>query len=126
MKRFGVSEESRRQKVTKEYATAVCEVGKQTGVAVLDIWKEFMTKTGWKEGDDTMPGSEENGKNIVLMDLLYDGLHLSPAGYEAAFLSLMALIEANWPDLSPERIPFAVRCNWEKGIARQHNLLMKE
>ncbi|RDW56612.1 hypothetical protein BP5796_13077 [Coleophoma crateriformis] len=115
VKGFGGSEQPRKQRVTKKYATAVCEVGKQTGVAVLDIWKDFMFKAGWIEGDDTMPGSEENGKSIALMDLLYDGLHLSPAGYEAVFLSLMALIEANWPELSPERMPFAVRCDWEKG-----------
>lgn len=64
--------EIRKAKDAGEYAAVVKEVGKETGVAVLDIWTMFMQKAGW-DGGNSLPGSENLGKNLVLEGFLYDG-----------------------------------------------------
>jgi len=69
----GSINETRKAKDAAEYAEVVREVGKENGVAVLDVWTAFMEKAGWKAGDAVLPGSKELGKDAVLADLLYDG-----------------------------------------------------
>ena len=62
---------------TKSYADAACEVGEKLGVPVVNLWKAFMSKTGfdvdtWKVGD-AIPGSLSLPQNDVLVELMYDG-----------------------------------------------------
>ncbi|KAL3427949.1 GDSL-like Lipase/Acylhydrolase [Phlyctema vagabunda] len=116
MKEIGVDQEPRRQTVTATYADAVREVGRETGNVVLDVWKLFMTKAGWRVGDYIFPGSEKAEKNEVLAELLYDGLHLSPAGYEVVYEGLIKTLDENWPDMVPEKLPYTVSVAWEKEL----------
>lgn len=71
---WGFGGETRKAKDAAEYAELVREVGKETGVDVIDVWALFMQKAGWKTGDP-LPGSKELGKSDVLADLLYDGMY---------------------------------------------------
>lgn len=57
---------------TKKYADACRQVGKELGVAVLDLWLVFMTKAGWKPGQP-LAGSKAAERNKVLGELLHDG-----------------------------------------------------
>lgn len=70
---FGYTGEVRKAKDGAEYAGLVREVGKETGVDVVDVWSLFMEKAGWKEGE-VLLGSKELGMNAELVDLLYDGM----------------------------------------------------
>lgn len=64
----------RQAKDAAAYADVVRQVGKQTGVPVVDVWTAFMEKAGWEPGSTkALPGSAELGKNEVLAELLYDG-----------------------------------------------------
>jgi len=78
LKVVGSTDETRKAQDAAEYAKVVREVGKENGVAVLDVWTAFMEKAGWKAGDAVLPGSKELGKDAVLADLLYDGELLKP------------------------------------------------
>lgn len=62
---------------TKAYADAVCEVGVELGVPVVNLWKAFMEKAdfkidAWKLGDP-VPGSLDMPSNDTLVELMYDG-----------------------------------------------------
>jgi hypothetical protein len=72
MKEWGNFGESRKAGDAKEYARIVKEVGKESGVSVLDVWGVFMERAGWKDGD-MLPGSLELGMSEVLGELLDDG-----------------------------------------------------
>ena len=68
---------SRRAATTKSYADAVCEVARKNGVAVVNLWKAFMTRAAfnhdaWKTGDP-IPGSMDVVPNDALVELMYDG-----------------------------------------------------
>jgi hypothetical protein len=54
------------------YADAVKEVADEEGVAVVDVWKVCMEKSGWKEGDKLL-GTIEGGRSEELAGLLTDG-----------------------------------------------------
>jgi len=103
----------RKAKDAAEYAEAVREVGKEAGVAVLDVWTDFMKAAGWEGGDAVLPGSIALGKDPVLAGLLYDGLHLSDKGYRRVYNGLMKLIVETWPDQNPARMPWARKVKWE-------------
>jgi hypothetical protein len=71
---WGYTGETRKAKDAVEYAETVREVGKETGLSVLDIWSAFMDKAGWKAGDPLpVPGSIKLGRSAALAELLYDG-----------------------------------------------------
>jgi hypothetical protein len=70
---WGYMGEVRQAKDAAEYAAATKVLGKEMGINVLDVWGMFMELAGWKEGDEVLPGSKQNGKSEVLADLLYDG-----------------------------------------------------
>lgn len=44
-------------------------------IEVLDVWSEFISKTGWREG--TLPGSIKRSRNETLSELLVDGKQLN-------------------------------------------------
>ncbi|PSN74005.1 SGNH hydrolase [Corynespora cassiicola Philippines] len=105
----GLSTLSRVAASTKSYADAACEVGEKLGVPVVNLWKAFMSKTGfdvdtWKVGD-AIPGSLSLPQNDVLVELMYDGLHFNPAGYDILFQELIKVISEQWPDQLPENLP---------------------
>lgn len=114
-KKNGSADEIRRAKDAKEYAEKTKEVGKEYNLPVLDVWTAFMNATGW-DGHGALPGSEEAGKNETLADLLHDGLHLSPRGYKIVFDELLKLMQQNWPDQKPYRMPFVHKVSWEKNM----------
>lgn len=62
---------------TKDYADTACEVGAKLDVPVVNLWKAFMAKAGfkldgWKLGEP-LPGSLSVPQNDALVELLYDG-----------------------------------------------------
>jgi len=97
---------------TKTYADAVVQLGAELGLPVVNLWKAFMAKTDfnadvWKLGDD-LPGSLDVSQNDNLVELMYDGLHLNPAGYEIFYQELIKVIAEQWPDQSPEKLPMVL------------------
>ena len=68
----GLTVPQRTAEHTKKYADACREVGKELGVAVLDIWSIMMAKAGWREGEP-LAGSKKVARNEVLEGLLIDG-----------------------------------------------------
>ncbi|KAF7677619.1 hypothetical protein GT037_004478 [Alternaria burnsii] len=99
---------SRLASTTKAYADAVVELGAELNLPVVNLWKAFMAKTdfkadAWKLGDQ-LPGSLDVAQNDALVDLMYDGLHFNPAGYDILYQELMKVIEQQWPDQMPEKL----------------------
>ncbi|KAF2652738.1 SGNH hydrolase [Lophiostoma macrostomum CBS 122681] len=108
----GLKVVSRRAAITKSYADAVCEVAKRNEVVVVNLWKAFMTRAAfdvnaWKTGDP-IPGAMEVVSNTTLVELMHDGLHFNPAGYDILFHETMKVISEEWPDQVPERLPMVL------------------
>ncbi|KAH8704600.1 SGNH hydrolase-type esterase domain-containing protein [Phaeosphaeriaceae sp. PMI808] len=104
----GYASVTRLASVTKDYADAACAVGERLNIPVINLWKAFMEKAGfdsnaWKVGD-AIPGSLEVQQSDALVELLYDGLHFNPAGYDILFQLLMKLIAERWPDQTPDKL----------------------
>ncbi|KAJ5787994.1 hypothetical protein N7457_002984 [Penicillium paradoxum] len=95
---------SRTAILTKLYAAAAREVGAALNIPVVDLWSAFMKPTGWKEGDPLI-GSRDVPDNETLAGLLSDGLHLTSAGNRVVYEEVMKVIQANWPDQTPESLP---------------------
>ncbi|KAK1910869.1 hypothetical protein P3342_008749 [Pyrenophora teres f. teres] len=57
----------------------------------------------WKLGDP-LPGSLEIAQSDALVELMYDGLHFNPAGYEMLYQEFIKVISARWPDQIPEKL----------------------
>ena len=68
----GIKGKTRTAEHTKKYADACRQVGKETGVMVLDLWTAMMTKAGWKPGEK-LEGSKAVPINLILGDMLRDG-----------------------------------------------------
>ena len=68
----GYDKPSRTAIGTKSYADAACELGKELGIPVLNLWSAFMSKTGWSIGEP-VPGSLDIAENSRLVDLMHDG-----------------------------------------------------
>ncbi|EKV05256.1 GDSL Lipase/Acylhydrolase family protein [Penicillium digitatum PHI26] len=98
---------SRTASFTKLYAEAACEVGASLNIPVVDLWSAFMKPTGWQEGEPLI-GARDVPSNDTLASLLTDGLHLTPAGNRIVYDELMKVIQANWPDQTPETLPMCV------------------
>lgn len=81
---------NREPAVTASYAQAVRDLGVELEIPVLDIWTA-MTES-----------------KIPLKELLHDGLHFTRKGYDLLFAELMKVIERNWPDQMPEKLPFVL------------------
>lgn len=58
---------------TRKYADACRGVGEELNLPVVDLWRAFMSKTGWKEGEP-LAGSRDVERNEVLQSLLRDGM----------------------------------------------------
>ncbi|CZR67802.1 related to IAH1 Isoamyl acetate hydrolytic enzyme [Phialocephala subalpina] len=115
---WGYTGEVRKAGDAAEYAELVREVGKETGVSVLDVWGLFMEKVGWKAGE-SLPGSKALGESEILAKLLYDGLHVSPAGYKIVFEALIKLMKEKWPEYRPYKMPFVTKVAWEIELGDQ-------
>lgn len=42
----------------------------------------------------------------AVIDCLFAGLHLTPAGYRIVYDVVLKVIRENWPDQDPETLPF--------------------
>jgi len=118
----GYASVSRVAETTKRYAEAVCDVGRKLNVPVVQLWNAFMAKTAlnvdaWRRGD-AIPGSVDIPQDDGLGELMYDGLHLNPAGYEILSQEVMKVIELQWPDQMPESLPMAFP-RWNDQVAWQ-------
>ncbi|KAL9603491.1 MAG: hypothetical protein Q9219_001178 [cf. Caloplaca sp. 3 TL-2023] len=92
---------------TKLYADACMRIGRDLGLPVVDLWSSIMFGAGYEPGQDQhLPGSKMTERNTFLDDVLRDGLHFSPLGYELLFQAIMELIERQWPDQRPEQLNF--------------------
>ena len=62
---------------TKGYADGACDVGRKLGVPVVDLWRAFMSRTGWDVNTwrrgQPIPGSVDVAQNDALVELMYDG-----------------------------------------------------
>jgi isoamyl acetate esterase len=58
---------------TKKYADACRQVGEELGLPVVDLWRAFMSKAGWEEGEPLI-GSGDRERNRILESLLQDGI----------------------------------------------------
>jgi lysophospholipase L1-like esterase len=92
---------------TAKYAEAVRELGQKFSLPVLEVWAAFMKEAGWKEGE-ALPGSSEIEQNQTLANMLHDGLHLNPEGYEIIYRELMKLIQEKLPEHAPDSIPYVL------------------
>lgn len=112
---------------TKMYADVCRQVGKDLGLAVLDLWSIFMEAAGYVPGKP-LPGSKKTTPNTVLTRLLSDGkisfsqhcrsrlhgspgLHFTPEAYQILFQSTMNIIKQQWPDQDPDGLEF-VHPHW--------------
>jgi len=91
--------------VTKKYADATLEVGKEEGVATVDIWGAFMAYVGWNEGEP-LPGSKTQPRSEKLGELLRDGLHPTPKGYQIIYNEVIKAICEHYPELKADALPF--------------------
>lgn len=100
---------SRKNAVVKQYAEAVVALGGKLGLPVIDLWATFMAKTGWKQEDwregQPIVGSLEVEQNPKLVELLYDGLHFNPAGYQLMLDEFLKVVRETMPELAPESLP---------------------
>ncbi|EUC28844.1 hypothetical protein COCCADRAFT_108059, partial [Bipolaris zeicola 26-R-13] len=108
----GYATVSRLAETTKIYADAVVQLGAELQLPVLDLWKAFMSRTdfnvdAWKPGDH-VPGSLALPPSDALADLMYDGLHMNPAGYQILYDELINVISHNWPDQLPAKLPMVL------------------
>ncbi|RAL64153.1 hypothetical protein DID88_002046 [Monilinia fructigena] len=115
---WGVSDEPRRVKDTRDYRDAVKKIGEDENLAVVDVWSKFMSACGWNEGDDVakMPGLEENGKDEMLRKFLYDGLHFSGDGYKILFEEVTKCIAGRFPDQTPDKLDNVLKMQWERDL----------
>ena len=95
---------SRHNIVSKQYSEAVVELGAELGVPVVDLWKAFMSRTGWKEGEPLV-GSLNEPRNEELEKLMYDGLHFTPLAYQVLFEEFSKTVREHIPELAPENVP---------------------
>ncbi|KAH7063823.1 SGNH hydrolase-type esterase domain-containing protein [Paraphoma chrysanthemicola] len=108
----GYTSVTRLASTTKDYADAARDVGAKLNVPVVDLWKAFMDKAefkidAWKLGDP-IPGSLGIPQNDALVELMYDGLHFNPAGYDVFYQEIRKVIAETWPDQTPEKLPMVL------------------
>ncbi|EOD50749.1 putative gdsl lipase acylhydrolase family protein [Neofusicoccum parvum] len=103
----------RTAELTKMYANAARKVGEELRIPVLDLWTIFMTRAGWVAGEP-LPGCRAVDRNALIEELMYDGLHLTPSAYKIVMEELMSLIASAYPDMVPDRLPFALPA-WNDG-----------
>ncbi|KAF2732116.1 SGNH hydrolase [Polyplosphaeria fusca] len=105
---------------TKQYADAAVQIGVELSVPVVNLWEAFMVKTGWEADQwkigQPIPGSLNVAQNDALVELMYDGLHFNPAGYDVLFQEMQKLIAATWPDQVPEKLPMVLPA-WNDAVA---------
>jgi lysophospholipase L1-like esterase len=85
------------------YSDAAKAVAKRCGVPFIDMWHSMLSHVGWKEGQP-VPGISGTNQT-VLKDVLDDGVHLTGKGYRIWYDQLLAIIEADFPELKPEALP---------------------
>jgi hypothetical protein len=59
---------------TKIYADACRQVGEKDNLPIVDLWRAFMNKAGWR-GENPLPGSRSTANNEILESLLVDGIY---------------------------------------------------
>ncbi|EJU05265.1 SGNH hydrolase [Dacryopinax primogenitus] len=74
-------------KVTKKYAEAIVEIGKELGLPVVDVF-ELFEKVPQEEWDS----------------LFTDGLHLSSRAYKLVYDALTSVIKSKYSALDPEKM----------------------
>ncbi|PWW79536.1 SGNH hydrolase [Tuber magnatum] len=102
----GIPGTQRRAANTKKYADAALEVGKALGIPTVNLWEAFVQHAGgWEEGNPLL-GSKELPKNEKLGELLRDGLHFEPKGYQILYDLVLGTIQESIPELDPENLEF--------------------
>ncbi|KAF2150583.1 SGNH hydrolase [Myriangium duriaei CBS 260.36] len=110
----GFNREKRRTaETTAAYAQVVRDLGRERGVAVVDLWTALMRHAGW-DGDSSkpLPGSDQLPPNPVLRRLLHDGLHFNGEVYEILYKEWIKTVSAAYPELAPAALP-EVFPNWK-------------
>ncbi|KAF2240448.1 SGNH hydrolase [Trematosphaeria pertusa] len=111
----GYSKLNRSNVVTKQYAEASREVAGDMGVACVDLWTAFMSRTGWQPGDP-LYGSQDLPENDAIRSLIHDGLHFTPEAYKIFYDEVVKTIAKTWPDQLPDQLPYVIPA-WDDGAA---------
>jgi isoamyl acetate esterase len=96
---------------TKLYADACRGVAAELGIVVVDVWRAFMQRAGWREDGPKggkLVGDREIERSDVLGRLLSDGLHLTDEGYTVVSEELVRVIREEAEDVSPEALGMVV------------------
>lgn len=91
----------------------------ELGTAYLDEhshadWDSRAGAAGYNE--HTLPGSSAAPVNEVLQSYLHDGLHFTRKGYDLLFDELISVVEKEFPDQMPDKLPFVMPA-WDDGSA---------
>ncbi|GEQ71030.1 hypothetical protein JCM33374_g4711 [Metschnikowia sp. JCM 33374] len=81
----------------RKYADAARAVAAENGVPFVDLWAIFQQYGGWTT-------AELMANEADLEDLLADGIHYTPRGYEVFYDALVETIVANYPELMPSSL----------------------
>ncbi|KAK1020427.1 hypothetical protein LTS16_027023, partial [Friedmanniomyces endolithicus] len=90
---------------TALYAQAIRDLGEELQIPVLDIHRSMLAHAGHDHLTAPLPGSMDRPTDPTLQSFLTDGLHFSGEGYRLLYGELMTLIEQNWPESMPDRLP---------------------
>lgn len=101
----GITEVNREAATTAEYCKAAKVVGEselgERGV-VVNLWSAFMNEAiaNTPDYDPKGPllGSRSLGECKALVDLLYDGLHMTAKGYKLFYDEVMKAVSERWPE----------------------------
>ena len=90
---------TRTAEYTRLYADITVRVGKELGVAVLDIWTCLMEKSGWQPGGP-LNGSLAAPRSWAFSQFLVDGNHSQSQGMTLSLLTMGAHLQDS---ISPRR-----------------------
>jgi lysophospholipase L1-like esterase len=94
----GIEDDTRTNSLNLKYSLKAEQVSKELGVPFVDLWSGFMTKVGWR------PGQDVDGKYLELKDLLVDGIHFAGAGYKIFYVELSKAIAQAYPELTADNM----------------------
>lgn len=89
----------------KKYSEAAKQVAEELQLPFVDLWHGSLESVGWKQGDE-IPGKAGTTSKLSIENLLVDdGVHFKDA-YKVWYDLLVKAIDENYPELTPQNLPF--------------------